>query len=115
MTIAQFLKEPMQGKTSLSRVVWLYSILGSLLFGAVELFLDPENQFVMRIYTFLGFFFGIYISVAVYRCAKNCKSPAVARAARVCAVISLVMVPALTYLELQGALSLTGLIEHMPE
>jgi hypothetical protein len=115
MTISEFLKEPMQGKTSLSRVVWLYSILGSLLFGAIELFLDPENQFVMRTYTFLGFFYGIYISAAVYLCAKNCKSPTVARAARVCAVISLVLVPALTYLELQGALSLTSLMERMPE
>jgi hypothetical protein len=115
MTISEFLKEPMQGKTSLSRVVWLYSILGSLLFGAFELFLDPENQFVMRIYTFLGLFFGVYISVAVYRCAKNCKSPTVARVARVCAVISLVLVPVLTYLELTGALSLTSLMEQMPE
>jgi len=115
MTVTEFLKEPLQGKTSLSRVVWLYSVLGSLLFGAIELFLNPENQFVMRIYTFLGFFFGIYISVAVYLCAKNCKSPAVARVARVCAVISLVLVPALTYLELQGALSLTSLMERMPE
>jgi hypothetical protein len=115
MTTAKFLQEPLQGKTSLSRVVWLYSVLGSLLFGAIELFLNPENQFVMRIYTFLGFFFGIYISVAVYQCAKNCKSPSVARVARVCAVISLVLVPMLTYLELTGALSLTSLMERMPE
>jgi hypothetical protein len=112
MTIANFLKEPLEGKTSLSRVFWLYGIVGSLLFGSIELFLNPENQFVMRVYSILGLFFGLYVTLATYRCAKNARSPFVARLVRVCAVISIVLLPVLTYLELTGALDrmLAGLL-----
>ncbi|HXI48894.1 MAG TPA: hypothetical protein VNH39_09925 [Steroidobacteraceae bacterium] len=116
MTVTEFLQEPLQGKTSLSRVIWLYGIVGSLLFGAVELFLNPENQFVIRVYTILGLFFGIYITVATYRCATNCKSLALARFVRVSAVISLVLLPVLTYFELTGALTLSDLMQgQLPE
>jgi len=116
MTVTEFLQEPLQGQTSLSRVVWLYGIVGSLLFGAVEVFLDPENQFVMRVYTILGLFFGIYITIATYRCAKNCKSPSLARFVRVCAVISLVLLPVLTYFDLTGALTMSDLMQgQLPE
>jgi hypothetical protein len=116
VTISDFLKEPLQGKTSLSRVVWLYGVGGSLLVGAVELFLDPENQFVMRVYTILGFFFGVYVTLATYRCAKNCKSPLLARVVRVSAVLTLLLLPVLTYLDLTGALALTDLMQgQLPE
>jgi|SRR5882724_4872182 len=116
MTVTEFLQEPLQGKTSLSRVIWLYGIVGSLLFGAVELFLNPENQFVIRVYTILGLFFGIYITVATYRCAKNSKSLFLARFVRVSAVISLVLLPVLTYFELTGALTLSDLMQgQLPE
>jgi hypothetical protein len=115
MTVTEFLKEPLQGKTSLSRVIWLYGVLGSLLVGAIELFLDPQNQFVMRVYTILGFFFGVYVTVATYQCAKNCKSLFLARVVRVSAVISLVLLPVLTYLDLTGALTLTDLMGQLPD
>jgi len=118
MTITNFLKEPLEGKTSLSRVIWLYGILGSLLFWSVELFLNPENQFVMRVYTILGLFFSLYVTVATYRCAKNARSPFVARLVRVCAVISIFLLPVMAYLELTGALDrmLAGLLGgQLPE
>jgi hypothetical protein len=116
MNLSAFLKEPLQGKTSLSRVIWLYGVVGSLLFGAIELFLNPENQFVMRVYTFLGLFFGIYVTVATYVCAKNCKSPLLARVVRISAVITLLLLPVLTYFELTGATILTNLMEgQLPE
>jgi hypothetical protein len=116
MTISEFLQEPLQGKTSLSRVIWLYGIVGSLLFSAIELFLNPENQFVMRVYTVLGLFFGIYVTVATYRCAKNSKSLSLARLVRVCAVISLVLLPVLTYFELTGAAFLSDFTQgQLPE
>jgi hypothetical protein len=116
MTAAEFLQEPLQGKTSLSRVIWLYGVVGSLLFSAIELFLNPENQFVMRVYTILGLFFGIYITVATYRCAKNCKSLVLARFVRVCAVISLVLLPVLTYFELTDAALLSDFMQgQLPE
>ncbi len=116
MTVTEFLQEPLQGKTSLAKVIWLYGVVGSLLFGAIELFLNPENQFLMRVYTILGLFFGLYITVATYLCAKNCKSLLLARFVRVSAVISLVLLPVLTYFELTGALSLSDLLQgRLPE
>lgn len=116
MTISAFLKEPLQGKTSLSKVVWLYGVVGSLLFGAIELFLNPENQFIMRVYTILGLFFGIYVTVGTYLCAKNGKSKLLARFVRVCCVITLVLLPVLTYFELTGALTVADLMQGgLPE
>jgi hypothetical protein len=116
VTVTEFLQEPLQGKTSLSKVIWLYGVVGSLLFGAVELFLNPENQFVIRVYTILGLFFGIYVTLATYRCAKNCKSLFLARFVRVSAVITLVLLPVLTYFELTGALTLSDLMQgQLPE
>ncbi|HMH30470.1 MAG TPA: hypothetical protein VK580_17915 [Steroidobacteraceae bacterium] len=116
MTIAQFVKEPLEGKTSLSRAFWLYYVLGSLLYGSLELFLNPENQFLMRVYTILGLIFAVYATVGIYRCAKNCKSPWVARSARVGAIISLVLLPVFTYLELSGAVTIADLVGgQLPE
>jgi hypothetical protein len=116
MTVTEFFKEPLEGKTSLSRVFWLYGILGSLLYGSLELFLNPENQFVMRVYTIIGLIFTVYVIVGTYRCAKNCRSPWAARAARIGAVISLLLLPVLTYLELTGAVTLSDMLGgQLPE
>src|SRR5271165_6342519 len=109
MNAGAFLKEPLLGKTSLSRVFWLYGVLGSLLYGAIELFLDPGNDFLMRTYVIGGLIFSVYVTVATYQCAANCKSAFIARLARISAVITLVLLPVLTYLELSGALSLIAL------
>ena len=116
MSIATFLREPLQGKTSLSRVFWLYVVLGSILYGAIELFLNPESQWVMRIYAIGGLIFSIYVTVATYRCAGNCRSPALARFVRISAVISLLLLPVLAYLDFTGSLSLTDLLGgRLPE
>jgi hypothetical protein len=108
-SLLAFLKEPLLGKTSLSRVFWLYGVLGSLLYGAIELFLDPGNDLVMRVYVIGGVIFTVYVTVATYQCAPNCKSPAIARLARVSAVLTLLLLPVLTYLDLSGALWLIAL------
>jgi hypothetical protein len=63
----------------------------------------------MRIYVIGGIIFSVYVTVATYQCAPNCKSPAVARLARISAVITLLLLPVLTYLDLSGALSLMAL------
>ena len=116
MTVAQFVKEPLEGKTSLSRVFWLYGIFGSLLYGSLELFLDPGNVFVMRVYTILGLIFTVYVIVGTYRCANNTKSAWAARAARVGAIISLLLLPVLTYLDLSGAVTIADLLGgQLPE
>ena len=110
MSIEDFVKEPLRGKTSLSRVFWLYGVVGSLIFGAFELFLNPENQFVMRVYAILGLIFSIYVTVGIYRCADNCGSRWMARSARVGAVISLFLLPVLTYFDLTGAVTIADLL-----
>ena len=110
MTLTQFVKAPLEGKVSLSRAFWLYYVLGSLLYGSLELFLSPENMFVMRVYTILGFIFSVYATVGIYRCAKNSKTPWVARSARVGAILTLLLLPVFTYLELSGAVTIADLI-----
>lgn len=116
MTLADFVKAPIRGKTSLSKAFWLYGFLGSLLFGSLELFLDPENQFVMKLYAILGFIFSVYVTIGIYRCAGNSRSPWMARSARVGAIVTLFLLPVLTYLDLTGALSVADLLGgQLPE
>jgi hypothetical protein len=111
-SLGAFLKDPLLGKTSLVRVFWLYGVLGSLLYGAIELYLDPGNEFIMRVYMIGGLIFSVYVTVATYQCAANCKSAVVARLARISAVITLLLLPVLTYLDLTGALTLAALGEQ---
>jgi hypothetical protein len=101
-----FLAEPLQGKTPLNRVFWLYGIVGSLVYGALEMFLDPGNALVMRLYILGGLVISVYTAVATYRCADNCQSRVWARMARGSAILSLVILPVFAYLELTGALDL---------
>jgi hypothetical protein len=98
--------DPLRGRTSLSKVVWVYGLLGSLVYGALELLLDSGNALVIRIYSVVGLLFSIYVTVATYRCADNCSSKFWARMARVSAVLSLLLLPVLAYLDFTGALSL---------
>jgi hypothetical protein len=116
VTLTQFVKDPLEGKTSLARVVWLYGFLGSLLYGSLELFLNPENQFVMRVYAIIGLIFTLYCIVGTYRCAKNTKSPWLAKSARVGAIIMLLLLPLLTYLDLTGSITIADLLGgQLPE
>jgi len=100
------LTDPLEGKTSLSRVFWWYTVVASLVYGALEFFLDPANIVVMRLYTIGGFILSVYAAVATYRCAGNCGSKVVMRLAQVSAIGSLVLLPIITYMEFTGALDL---------
>ena len=104
--------DPLRGRTSLSKVVWVYGLLGSLVYGALELFLDSGNALVIRMYSVVGLLFSIYVTVATYRCADNCSSKFWARMARVSAVLSLLLLPVIAYLDFSGALSLALLGEQ---
>lgn len=106
MSVWTAIKEPLQGKTSLARVFWLYGVLGSILVSAVGLAFDSSNEFAMRVYTLFGFVFTIYVTVATYQCAGNCGSKVVARFVRLSAVISLVLLPLFAYWALSGGLDL---------
>ncbi len=100
------IKDPLQGKTSLTRVFWVYGVLGSILVSALGLFIDASNEFAMRLYLVLGLLFSIYVTLATYQCAGNCQSKFLARLVRISAVISLVLLPVFAYLEFTGAIDL---------
>lgn len=104
MSLRSFLIEPLLGKTSLAKVFWLYGLLGSVLVSAAGLAVDPGNETATRIYTVFGLLFSVYVTVATYRCASNCRSKSLARLARISAVISLLLLPVLAYLYFSGAI-----------
>ena len=103
--------DPLKGATSLSKVVWGYGLLGSILYGLAEFLVDPANQSAMRLYTAGGLIFTVYVIVATYRCADNCASKFWGRMARISSVVSLLLLPLLAYLELTGALDLASMGE----
>jgi hypothetical protein len=109
MNLRRFLLEPLQGNTSLGRVIWLYGIVGSLIYSAIGLLFDMADERSMRIYTILGLIFSIYVTAATYQCARNCKSASLRRLVQVSAVLTLLLLPLIAYLELTGALDLTSL------
>ena len=104
MSLGSSLSEPLRGKTSLSKVFWLYGLLGSILVSAVGLAVDPGNVPATRIYIAFELLFSVYVTVATYQCASNCRSKLLAQLARISAVISLLMLPVLAYLYFSGAI-----------
>ena len=104
MSVGSFLLEPLRGRTSLSKVFWLYGLLGSILVSAFGVVVDPGNELATRMYTVFGLLFSVYVTVATYQCAANCQSKFLARLARISAVISLAALPLLAYLYFSGAI-----------
>jgi hypothetical protein len=104
MNLRAFLLEPLQGKTSLSKVFWLYGVLGSILVSAIGLGFDSGNEFAIRAYAVFGLLFSVYVTVATYQCAGNCRSKVLAGFVRLSAVVSLVALPVFAYLEYTGAI-----------
>ena len=101
----QFIQAPLEAKLSVARVFWLYGVTGSLLYGVVEFFIDPGNTFLMRMYTLGGCLYSAYVIVGTYRCSVNCSTERMARFVRVSSIVSLILLPILTYFELSGAFS----------
>jgi hypothetical protein len=104
MSIWIAIKEPLQGKTSLARVFWVYGVLGSVAVSAIGLFFDTGNEVARRAYVVFGLLFSIYVTVATYRCSVNCRSKAMARFMRFSAIITLILLPVLAYLDFTGVL-----------
>ena len=117
MNIETFLKEPLQGKTSLSRVFWLYGVVGSILYGSIELFLNPGKpmghaDLCDRRSSRHGLRHRRHISMR--RELQIAGGGADRRA--ISAVISLLLLPVLAYLDFTGTLTLTDLMGgQLPE
>ena len=91
---------------------WLYGVVGSIVYGALEYMIDPGDAITTRLYVVGGLLLSVYTALGTYRCAGNCKSPAMARLARISAISSLVLLPLLAYLELTdtAGLGIGGLL-----
>jgi hypothetical protein len=113
MGIKEFFEAPLQGKVSVSRVFWLYGVVGSLIYGLLEFLIDPGNVFVTRLYSIGGLLLTVYVIVATYRCAINCKTAWMAKLVRISCIASLVLLPVFAYLELSGALSLDSALQQL--
>ena len=105
MTPTQFIQAPLRAKLSVARVFWLYGVAGSLVYGGLEFFINPGNTFLMRIYIIGGCLYSAYVIVGTYRCSVNCSTEGMARFVRVSSIISLILLPILTYFELSSAFS----------
>jgi hypothetical protein len=103
-SIVQFFRDPLEGKLSVSRVFVVYGIVGSLVYGCLEFIIDPLNSFLMRLYIIGGTLYSAYVIAATYRCAVNCKTLRMARFVRVSCIVSMLLLPVITYAELSGAL-----------
>jgi hypothetical protein len=104
-----FFWDPLRGKTSLSRVIVVYGIVGSLAYGALALLFDVTDERSMWVYNIGGLILTIYVTIATYQCARNCHSVWMRNLVRVSAVLSLLLLPLLTYVVLSGAIDLTSL------
>jgi hypothetical protein len=104
-----FITDPLAGRVSLGRVIWLYGIVGSLIYSALGALIDVTSASALTIYTIGGFLYTIYVSIATYRCAVSVKSAFWRQLVRVSAVLSILLLPVLGYLAYSGALTLTSL------
>jgi hypothetical protein len=104
-----FVTDPLRGKTPIGRVIWLYGIVGSVIYSGIGFLFDVTDVWAMRVYSIGGLIFTVYVTVATYQCAVNCRSVFMRRLVRLSAVLTLVLLPLLAYLSLSGGLELTGL------
>jgi hypothetical protein len=106
MSGSSLILDPLRGTTSLARVFWVYGLLGSLVYSAFGLLVDPGNATLLWFYEIVGVLYTVYVTVATYRCARNCASPLFAWLARISAVLSLIALPVIAYFYYTGALAL---------
>jgi hypothetical protein len=93
----RWLTDPLTGKTSLGRAVWVYGFGGSIVYSVIGL-LFPETAAGLTVYLLLGLALGVLQSVILWRCAPNSRSAFVGRLVRTVVVVGLVLVPIVIYL-----------------
>lgn len=93
----RWLTDPLTGKTSLGRAVWLYGLGGSFVYSIIGL-LFPETPAGFTAYVLLGLAIGILQSVILWRCAPNSRSAFAARLVRTAVIVGLISMPVMLYL-----------------
>jgi hypothetical protein len=90
--------EPLQGRTPLWKVVWVYGFAVSLAYALLAFVLPLENPVVARVYTLIGLLIGLYQLVGLWKCAFNCRSRAWGLLVRISVIASLLFIPVCIYL-----------------
>jgi len=109
----RYLTDPLQGKSPLWQVIWVYGFAVSLAYLLIEpLFL--ASNLIHGVYYALGIVITVAQSVMLWRCSYNARSPTYGRLLRVLVVAGVVMLLLLVYLlwrdpGLRGLLSESGL------
>jgi len=92
------LTDPLQGRTPLRTVFWVYCVLVSVVYSFLGLLVDPLNPRFVRLYTVLGVALGVVQSLMLWKCAYNTRSRAVGHWVRVSVVVGLIAIPFFLYL-----------------
>ena len=95
--LPRWITDPLNGKVSLARAVWLYGFGGSVVYSLIGL-LFPETAVGMTLYVVLGIAVGILQTVILWRCAPNSRSAFMGRLVRAAVIVSLLMIPLMLYL-----------------
>ena len=90
--------EPLQGRTPLWKVVWVYGLAVSLAYAGVALVLPLDNTGVSWTYTLVGLLITLYQLIALWRCAFNSRSRAWGVLVRISVAASLLLIPVGIYL-----------------
>jgi len=97
MSVLDLALNPIRGVTPLWKVAVLYSMVGGAIIAVAAMIIAPTTLSGARAVAFVGLLYGTYVVIAAYRCATNCPWPVLARLIRLCAVVSLMLVPFAAY------------------
>ena len=106
MTASQAVLDPLRGATSLWKVTWLYSFVGGAALEILGLLIAPSGDGSARAFALIGLLYGTYVTVAAFRCARNCPWPFLSQLVRLCSAIALFLVPYMAYLILASGVAI---------
>jgi hypothetical protein len=96
--VSQSIWEPLQGRTSLSRVFWVYGLGVSVVYAVIGLAVPASSAAASGLYFLGGLILGIYQLIALWQCAFNARSRAVGIWVRVSVAASFLLLPVFVYL-----------------
>ena len=91
------LTEPLRGKTSLRKVIWIYGFGASVIYMLLGWIFAPKTPSSITLYFLFGLALGILQSVMLWQCAYNSRFPAAGSLLRGVVVVGLLMVPLMLY------------------
>jgi hypothetical protein len=93
----QALTDPLRGKTSLWKVIWIYGFTASVVYTVLGWLFVPETPTGIGVYVLAGLALGIVQSVMLWKCAYNSRYPAAGRLLRLVVLVGLLTIPLMLY------------------